>query len=240
MVGTASYSHSTNNIQTKTMEEIVDDVMEEVRKGFEQELTEHLNSIDTTDDNSMPFLDTLKIRKEDGTVKLLVSRKKTHTDQYLKFTSHHSLHQKLEVIKTLLDRYNNTVIAIKRWNTLQGTRKMWIPKLDHKEGERTANLKGKNHQNIRRILEHPKDKVEDGKKTDCVYQIPCKSCNQMYIGKIGKTFRTRLEEHKKEVENIITRCFRRESAVVEHKSAITDHEDGNNCITDWEGAKVID
>ena len=28
--------------------------------------------------------------------------------------------------------------------------------------------------------------------------------------------------------------------VIEHKSAITDHADRNNCIIDWEGAKVID
>ena len=117
MAETARYSHSTNNLPTEIMEEIcVDDVMEVVRKGYEQELTEHLYSIDTTgsfkfiyeeeSDNSLPFLDTLMIRKEDGTVKLLVYRKKTHTDQYLNFTSHHPLHQKLRVIKTLLDRCN--------------------------------------------------------------------------------------------------------------------------------------
>ena len=88
--------------------------MEVVRKGCEQELTEYLNSVDTTgsskftyeeeSDNSLPFLDTLTIRKEDGTVKLLVYRKKTHTDQHLNFTSHHPLHQKLGVNETLLDR----------------------------------------------------------------------------------------------------------------------------------------
>ena len=49
------------------------------------------------------------VRKEDGTIKLLVYRKKTHTDQYLNFISHHPLHQKLRVITTLLDRCNNIV-----------------------------------------------------------------------------------------------------------------------------------
>ena len=31
-------------------------------------------------------------------------RNKTHTNQYLQFSSHHPLHQKLEVIRTVLDR----------------------------------------------------------------------------------------------------------------------------------------
>ena len=66
----------------KLWKSYVDDVMEVVRKGCEQELTEHLNNIDTTgsrrftyekgSDNSLPFLKTLMIRKEDGTLKLLV------------------------------------------------------------------------------------------------------------------------------------------------------------------------
>ena len=106
----------------KLWKRYVDDVMEVVRKGCEQELTEHLNSIDNTgsikftyeeeSDNSLPFLDTLMIRKEDGTV----YRKKTHTDQYLNFMSH----QKLGVITTLLDKCNNNVSEPehrKTWST---------------------------------------------------------------------------------------------------------------------------
>ena len=93
--------------------------MSVVRKGCEQELKDHLNSIDTTgsikftyeeeSDNSLPFMDTLMIRKEDGTVKLLVNRRKMHTHKYLKLTSHHGLQQKLGGVKTLLDRCNNIV-----------------------------------------------------------------------------------------------------------------------------------
>jgi len=57
----------------------------------------------------MPFLDTLIVRKTDGRVKLLVYKKKTHTDQYLHFSSHHPLQHKLSVVKTLLDRSSQIV-----------------------------------------------------------------------------------------------------------------------------------
>ena len=57
---------------------------------------------------------------------------------------------------------------------------------------------------------HRNDKVEDSKKTDCVHHVPCKSCDHTYIGETGRTFGTRLEERKKEVENITTRRFNRE------------------------------
>ena len=92
----------------------MDDVTKIVKKGCEQQLRAHLNTINTTgnikyayeeeSEGSLPFLDTLMVRKEDGTIKLLDS-----TDQYLNFTSHHPLHQKLGIIKTLLDRCSNIV-----------------------------------------------------------------------------------------------------------------------------------
>ena len=103
--------------QPQLWKRYVDDIMEIGKKGCEQQLTAHLNTIDTTchikftyeSEGSMPFLDTLMVRKEDGTIKLLIYRKKTHTDQYLNYSSHHPLHEKWGVIKTLLYRCNNTV-----------------------------------------------------------------------------------------------------------------------------------
>ena len=97
----------------------LDDVLEVIKKGTTENLTEHLNKVnpmgsmkftfEVEDQGKIPFLDTLLVRKEDGSVKLLVYRKKTHTDQYLDFQSQHPLHHKLGVIRTLMDRMENIV-----------------------------------------------------------------------------------------------------------------------------------
>ena len=81
----------------------VDDILEIIHKGSTQKPTDHLNTVDPTrnikftheeeDQGRIPFLDTLIARKPDRSVKLLVYRKKTHTDQYLNFNSQHPLHQ---------------------------------------------------------------------------------------------------------------------------------------------------
>jgi len=75
---------------------------------------DHINTIDPTgntkftyeeeEDKQISFLDILLVPREDGSVKLVVYRKKSHTDQYLNFSSHHPLNHKLPVIRTLLER----------------------------------------------------------------------------------------------------------------------------------------
>ena len=97
----------------------VDDVLAVVKVGKVERLMEHMNTVDQTGsikftyeeetEKSIPMLDTLITRKEDGSIKTTVYRKKTHTDQYLSFQSHHPLHQKLGVVRTLLDRCDNVI-----------------------------------------------------------------------------------------------------------------------------------
>ena len=52
----------------------------------------------------MPFLCAKLTKNEDGGVKSTVYRKKTHTDQYLNVASHHPKHQKLGVVRMLMNR----------------------------------------------------------------------------------------------------------------------------------------
>ena len=63
----------------------------------------------------------------------------------------------------------------------------------------------KPHTSLRKILVHPKDKVDPADKTDCIYEIPCKNCNYTYIGETGRKFSTRLKEHKKEEERLASK-----------------------------------
>ena len=91
----------------------VDDIMEKVPENSSERLTAHLNTVDPTgsiqvtceeeQNRALPMLDAKATRQSDGSIEVSVFRKKTHTDQYLAFQSHHPLHHKLGVIRTLLD-----------------------------------------------------------------------------------------------------------------------------------------
>jgi len=38
------------------------------------------------------------------------------------------------------------------------------------------------HTTIRNLLVHPKDKVTKDDTAECIYRIPCKNCQKVYIG----------------------------------------------------------
>ena len=53
----------------------------------------------------------------------------------------------------------------------------------------------------RRLLAQPRDKVERAEQGELMYQIPCKNCCAEYIGETGRLLKTRLDEHRKDVDN---------------------------------------
>ena len=56
------------------------------------------------------MLDVLMHRTEEKKLKTTVYRKKTHTNRYQNYKSHHPLIHKVGVVRTLLDRKNKIVM----------------------------------------------------------------------------------------------------------------------------------
>ena len=110
---------SVNDMNVKKMN-FDDDAMAKMAKIHENAVdsfSEHLNSIDqhiqfTSEqekDGRIPFLDTCVSINQDGSTKISVYRKPTHTDQYLNFQSNHHLQHKRAVVNTLMLRAQNLV-----------------------------------------------------------------------------------------------------------------------------------
>ena len=96
---------------------------------------------------------------------------------------------------------------------------------------------------FRLLLVHPKDRVELEEQGELVYQIPCKNCGADYTGEPGRLLKTRLGEHRKDVDNTNNEKYTRSGKRLMsnfNKSALTDHATTEIHIIDWEGAKIID
>ena len=101
----------------KVWKRYVDDTFAICSTEHVDEFTDHINSVDMyikftrelEKDSCIAFLDTLVTRKQDGSISLSIYRKPTHTNQYLNFKSHHPLHQKLGVVRTLYQRCDRIV-----------------------------------------------------------------------------------------------------------------------------------
>ncbi|XP_072014747.1 uncharacterized protein [Amphiura filiformis] len=95
----------------------VDDTFVVIQEQQVDAFTTHINNISPSikctiereENGQIAMLDTMISRKEDGTLKVTIYRKPTHTDQYLSMDSHHPLQHKLGVIRTLEHRANTLV-----------------------------------------------------------------------------------------------------------------------------------
>ena len=60
--------------------------------------------METEVDRTLPFLDILITRNDDGSLAHQVYRKKTHTDKYIHVDSHHHPAKRIGVLNTLATR----------------------------------------------------------------------------------------------------------------------------------------
>ena len=96
------------------------------------------------------------------------------------------------------------------------------------------------HQTLRNLFVHPKDKRDPLQTAESIYDVPCKGCSQTYIGETGRLLKTRLAEHKAEVDKIGARAFirsqRKSTSSETFKSVISDHVAAANHVIGWEEA----
>jgi len=52
----------------------------------------------------------------------------------------------------------------------------------------------KSYKTLKTVLVHPKDKQEKEDLTECVYKVPCASCDKTYISETGRKSGVRLQE----------------------------------------------
>ena len=101
----------------KVWERHVDDVFSIVHKSYLQALLEQINNLhpqtqftkEKENNSILPFLDTLVQRNHDKTISVKIYRKPTHTNHYLKYTSHNPTTAKQSVLTELFDRADNVV-----------------------------------------------------------------------------------------------------------------------------------
>ena len=79
-------------------------------------------TVEKEENRCLPFLDSLLTHESDGSISTSVYRKKTHTDQYLQFSSHHPLAHKKSVITTLFHRA--TALSSDMVESVKGNRRV--------------------------------------------------------------------------------------------------------------------
>ena len=78
------------------------------------------------------------------------------------------------------------------------------------------------------LFRKPKDAINFEQKRGLVYQISCRDCNAVYVGKIGRSVRTRKRGHVDAVKTFNTK-----------KSALSQHVMDFYHRIDWDNVKIL-
>ena len=81
---------------------------------------------------------------------------------------------------------------------------------------------------IRHFIPQPKDPIQEKETYGVIYQVPCKNCEESYIGQTKRNINTRLKEHRTAVKKGRIQ-----------KSALSEHVMNKVHLIDWQNAKII-
>mgnify|MGYP001548989041 CR=1 FL=1 len=90
-----------------------------------------------------------------------------------------------------------------------------------------------------------KDKSDNMKKANSIYKVPCKNCDEVYIGETARPLYVRIKEHHTEATKLTesktyTRQQRKSSNPFDFKSAISEHACTHNHVIDWDNASCVE
>jgi hypothetical protein len=145
----------------------VDDTWVVLRKEETDQFFQHINSIDSNikftqeviQDNQLPFLDCLVKCQPDNSLITTVYRKQTHTDQYLLFSSHHPLNQKLGVVRTLFHRASSIISTEEDKNKETAHLKSALGKCGYQQWTFQTALKKRSDQPVPAINPNPSQRT---------------------------------------------------------------------------------
>ena len=234
----------------KLWKRYVDDILEIIKRGQLEVLTDHFNGIDKT--NSIKFTHKPEKMAWSRFLTSLSPGRRTDSSNYW-FTGKPHTQTSTCRFNRIIHFSTNLLSYGRYWKAI---RKDINPrKKKHKKNQegtvpyvhsfekihriftkhRVATVV-KTQITLRQVLVHPKDKVEKQKKAGVVYKIQCTQCEKPYIGETGRQLGIRITEAEKISEKNFTRSTRRASTNEYHKSAITDHVCQNNHIMNWEAS----
>lgn len=89
-----------------------------------------------------------------------------------------------------------------------------------------------------------KDKLDNNQQSNIVYEVPCQSCDQVYIGEISRHLKTRMDEHERDLKrkekspkNVSPNKL---SPLSPYKTALKNHAMTHKHSFDFRKCRIID
>lgn len=191
----------------------------------------------------------LKLTKKLNEIEFSIYRKPTHTDLIINNKSNHPIQQKLAVFYSLIHRATyipmskeNIEIEINIIKQIAINNGYPSNKEKKKDNYKTIeyigpitnqisktlknngiNIAFKTNNNLSKYINNKKEKVDKINQSG-VYKLNCGSCNAIYVGQTGRSFKTRWSEHIKNYNN---------------KSSFTNHIKEQNHQINEENFKIL-